>query len=279
MGSNGCESQTASFAEGALWLSRLAWAEMHGIPMIRHQLHDTVRCIHGALVTDSRGIFDASTKSESPQKGLRSAKSGVELEQACDDALRSNAVLRWNHGGAMLADVLTKVATTARRTFELFLQNQQRWRLVYDPKFQSERRRTKKDLQRLVEDIAQDGAVDVEVEEIEGAHFIFVVGEQGRIAKIGLALEDGWIKVPDSPEIAKFNEGCRTRIRQENEASNELGDNTVLGDGFCESAHELIDQKHIIGAWDMQPVPLQAHQHQESFKNPEENITGATSKA
>ena len=39
-------------------------------PNFTHQLHEAVRQISGALVTDSRGIYDASVKSESPQKGL-----------------------------------------------------------------------------------------------------------------------------------------------------------------------------------------------------------------
>ena len=95
IGSNGGESQTMSFAKETLWLVRLAWAEMHGVPLVRHELHTAVQQVHGAVVTDSRGIYDAAPKSESPQKGLRSARSGVELDQACDDALRSGAVIRW----------------------------------------------------------------------------------------------------------------------------------------------------------------------------------------
>ena len=129
-------------------------------PNFTHQLHEAVRQISGALVTDSRGIYDASVKSESPQKGLGSPQSGVELEMACDDALRCGTIMRWSHGGAMLADTLTKRSALARRTFELFLGNNQRWRLVYDPKFQSERRRTRAGLARLVDFDLGDSAAD-----------------------------------------------------------------------------------------------------------------------
>ena len=94
IGSNGGESQALSFGEENLWLIRFAWAEMHGVRVVRHELHDTVRQVHGALVSDSRGIYDAAVKSESPQKGLRSPKAGIKLEQACDGALRSGTILR-----------------------------------------------------------------------------------------------------------------------------------------------------------------------------------------
>ena len=198
-GSNGGESQTLSFAEEAQWLVRLAWAEVHGTPLIRHQLHEAVRQISGALVTDSRGIYDASVKSESPQKGLRSPQSGVELEMACDDALRCGTILRWSHGGAMLADTLAKRSALARRTFELFLSNNQRWRLVYDPKFQSERRRTRAGLARLVDfDLAkQEDCKDVDV----SALCIFYESADRPTITVKLAMEDGCAKIPDTAEI------------------------------------------------------------------------------
>ena len=39
---------------------------------------DVVRQVGGMLTTDSRGIFDALTRSESPQLRLRSARTGEE---------------------------------------------------------------------------------------------------------------------------------------------------------------------------------------------------------
>ena len=124
-GSNGAESQAFAFAEEAAWLSRLAWAELHGQPIVRWRVDEAVSKIPGCLVSDSRGIYDAANKSESPQKGLRSAKAGTELEQAVDDALRAALALRWAHGGAMLADPLTKASLSAKRTGELFLKREQ----------------------------------------------------------------------------------------------------------------------------------------------------------
>ena len=62
-GSNNGETQATAFADESLWLARLAWSEMHGAPMRRWHLAEAVRQVGGMLITDSRGIFDALTRS------------------------------------------------------------------------------------------------------------------------------------------------------------------------------------------------------------------------
>ena len=62
-GSNNGETQATAFADESLWLARLAWSEMHGAPMRRWHLAEAVRHVGGMLITDSRGIFDALTRS------------------------------------------------------------------------------------------------------------------------------------------------------------------------------------------------------------------------
>ena len=46
--SNG-ETQALAFADESLWLVRLAWSEMHGAPMRRWHLDETVRQVGGML--------------------------------------------------------------------------------------------------------------------------------------------------------------------------------------------------------------------------------------
>ena len=58
-GSNNGETQALAFADESLLLVRLAWSEMHGAPMRRWHLDETVRQVGGMLITDSRGISDA----------------------------------------------------------------------------------------------------------------------------------------------------------------------------------------------------------------------------
>ena len=69
-GSNNGETQALAFADESLWLARLAWSEMHRASMRRWHLGEAPRQVGGMLITDSRGIFDALTRSESPQPRL-----------------------------------------------------------------------------------------------------------------------------------------------------------------------------------------------------------------
>ena len=80
---------------------------MHGEELHRWSNNEIVKTVEGALVMDSRGIYDA-TSSDSPQKGLRSPQGGAELEAACEQCERSGARVRWVHSGAMLGDSMTK---------------------------------------------------------------------------------------------------------------------------------------------------------------------------
>ena len=73
-GSNNGETQALAFADECQWLVRLAWSEMHGASMRRWHLDETVRQVGGMLIADSRVIFDALTRSESPQLRLRSSR-------------------------------------------------------------------------------------------------------------------------------------------------------------------------------------------------------------
>ena len=75
-GSNNGETQALAFADESLWLARLAWSEMHTASMRRWHLDETVRQVGGMFITDSRGIFDDLTRSESPQLRLRSSRTG-----------------------------------------------------------------------------------------------------------------------------------------------------------------------------------------------------------
>ena len=111
-------------------------------------------------MSDSKGIFDAATRSESPQQGLRSARGGTELEATVEQMRETAVQLKWCHGGAMLADSMTKTGYPARATLELFLQRGQVWRAVHDEKYESQKRRTKKGLDRLAMEPSDDKTQD-----------------------------------------------------------------------------------------------------------------------
>ncbi len=154
LGSNGSEVQSITGGEDWNYLIRLFWAEINGIKIERYKWDEIVKnYTKGCLIMDSKGIYDAATRNESPLHGLRSSRAGYELVSAVKQAKKVGTALRWVHGGAQLADPLTKSGTQARNTFTMFYRQGQRWRLVYDDKYESARRRTKKGLKALQDDI------------------------------------------------------------------------------------------------------------------------------
>ena len=113
---------------------------MHGAPMRRWHSDETVRQVGGMLITDSRGIFDALTRSESPQLRLRSSRTGEEARGIKEQCAVSDARIHWVNTSTMLADSLTKTGYPARAVIESFLVKK-RWRCTFHPTFESARRR------------------------------------------------------------------------------------------------------------------------------------------
>ena len=72
---------------------------MHGAPMRRWYLDETVRQVGGTLITDSRVFFDALTRSESPQLRLRSSRTGEEARGIKEQCAVSDARIHFNDAG------------------------------------------------------------------------------------------------------------------------------------------------------------------------------------
>ena len=92
------------------------------------------------LITDSRGILDSLTRSESPQLRLRSSRTGEEARGIKEQCAVSGSRIHWVNTSTMLADSLTKTGYPARAVMESFLVKK-RWRCTFDPTFESGRRR------------------------------------------------------------------------------------------------------------------------------------------
>ena len=122
-----------------LWLARLAWSEMHGASMRRRHLDETVRHVGGMLITDSRGIFDALTRSESPQLRLQSSRTGEEARGIKEQCAVSNARIYWVNTLTMLADSLAEPGYPAPAVMDSLLVKK-RWRCSFDPTFESGKR-------------------------------------------------------------------------------------------------------------------------------------------
>ena len=134
LGSNGAEVQAITEGEDIIVKVRAMWAELHGVQLRRATLYEQVRdAVQGAIVMDSRGIFDAMSRNISSLHGLRSSRSGYELTLSVQQAVKVSTAFRWVNGLAQLADCLTK--SNEQKMFLQFLLQGQTWRLVHDDTF------------------------------------------------------------------------------------------------------------------------------------------------
>ena len=92
-----------------------------------------------SIPTDSKGEYDAVTKSEGPMLGLSNAKSALQAYQLREQLAESFCRLIWISGDWNLSDALTKKTRVAREgLIQFFKQNI--WKLKFDPTFiQSEK--------------------------------------------------------------------------------------------------------------------------------------------
>ena len=170
LGSNGSEVQAITIGEDLNYLVRCAWLEAHGHPPIRGKQAQMVRDMtSGALVMDSKGIFDAMTKNSSSLHGLRSSRAGYELTISVKQAVSAQTHLRWVAGTEQLADGLTK--GKARGILLRLLGDRQRWRLVYDPEFTAGKKLSKREQERRIREVEQ-----------HFIHCVKVLAEQGNFA-------------------------------------------------------------------------------------------------
>ena len=108
LGSNGAETQAITIGEDQNFNIRMLMAEIGGANVEKNNVHEIAKTVGGAVVTDSRGIFDAMTKNVSPPHGLRESGAGCELTLAVNNGVRAETKWRWVNGLAQLEDSLKK---------------------------------------------------------------------------------------------------------------------------------------------------------------------------
>ena len=151
LGSNGAEVQSITEGEDLCFRLRTLLAEINGERIVRSEMYDMIKQkTRGALVMDSKGIFDAMDRNISSLHGLRSGRSGYELSVAVSQARNIQTSLRWVNGNAQLADSLTKAG--ARKVMLQFLSENQRWKLIHDPKFIAGKKLRKKELEKKMKE-------------------------------------------------------------------------------------------------------------------------------
>ena len=146
LSSNGAEVQSITIAEDMNFQIRGLFYELCGHQLERKELHRQIASVPGAVVMDSKGIYDASTRNLSSLHGLRDSRAGYELTLAVIQAQKAGTLFRWVCGLAQLADTLTKY--NDRKALLQFFAQKQFWKLVHDETFTAGRKVHKKALER-----------------------------------------------------------------------------------------------------------------------------------
>jgi hypothetical protein len=102
------EMQALANAEDQLHLCRLAWAEFSGEHVDLNEIDAVLRDRPGVVIIDAKSIYDALTSQNQPLQ-LAEKRTALELLAYLRNTESNGTVTRWTHGGANLADGLTKL--------------------------------------------------------------------------------------------------------------------------------------------------------------------------
>ena len=127
-------------AEDELYHMRYLWSELNHPPgcLMRLSADNIVMLSPGIVVTDSKNLYDRLDKDTPTIKG-EEKRATIEALALKDSATDSGTMIRWVHSDAQLGNSLTK--PTEKGQIHLYFQMGQKWRIVYDEKMKSARRR------------------------------------------------------------------------------------------------------------------------------------------
>ena len=139
------ELQALAIAEDELHLCRMTWAEFNGEPVDLNRVDETVKSVSGTVIIDAKSINDALTSQNQPLQ-LTEKRSALELLAYLRNTEQNQTETRWVHGGANLADGLTKLGQ--HPMLREFLETST-WSLVHDPAQTAGKKRKAKGLDTL----------------------------------------------------------------------------------------------------------------------------------
>ena len=119
---------------------RLLWAILNGEELNRKNAVELAASMESLLVTDSRGLYDSVSSSESPLLGTANIRTGVEVA-AIQKALRDDGrcYLTWVPSDINLADSLTKATVDAFKVAATYLERKT-WVVRFNHDFVSARK-------------------------------------------------------------------------------------------------------------------------------------------
>ncbi|CAK0871003.1 unnamed protein product, partial [Prorocentrum cordatum] len=133
-----CETRSAEDAEDELFGIKLQWLEILGNNVDWRNPEGILRRLPGAVVVDSKGLHDKLQTTFYTFRG-REKRTDVEAMTLKEGTQAANNWMLWVHGDAQLANSLTKGHEPGQ--LRMYFNNGHRWKLVYDEKYQSARRR------------------------------------------------------------------------------------------------------------------------------------------
>ncbi|CAK0890632.1 unnamed protein product [Prorocentrum cordatum] len=133
-----CETRSAVDAEDELFGIKLQWLEMLGNTIDWRNPEDTLAKLPGAVVVDAKGLYD---KLHTTVYTFRGKEKGIDVEAMTlkEGTQAANNWMLWVHGDAQLANSLTKGHEPGQ--LRMYFSSGYRWKLVYDAKYQSVRKR------------------------------------------------------------------------------------------------------------------------------------------
>ena len=131
------EVQALAITEDELHLTRLTWAEFNGARIDLNNVNEHIAKIPGTAVIDAKSIYDTLINANQPLQ-LQEKRTALELVAYLHNTEANNTETRWVHGGANVADGLTKIGH--HPMLREFLESST-WALVQDPSGLSFKRR------------------------------------------------------------------------------------------------------------------------------------------
>ncbi|CAE7214275.1 TERC [Symbiodinium sp. CCMP2592] len=134
------ERQAVYEAEDKDWKCRIFWALMYGNELTRSNAKELAAMMESLLITDSRGLYDATTSSDSPMSGMNNSRTGIEAT-AVQKGLREDGrcYLTWVPSDMNLADSLTKATSEAYKAAALY-HARKAWIVRFNQEFVSARK-------------------------------------------------------------------------------------------------------------------------------------------
>ena len=134
----GAEAQALAECEAEMFLIRVLWQELLGKDVNLATPWVTSKKTPAALVIDAKALYDMLMQKDIPHLGARDKHTALEVLGLSQHIEEQDTALRWCNSDQQLSDGMTKVG--AQDKILKFLNENQRWNVVYDETFTSAKR-------------------------------------------------------------------------------------------------------------------------------------------